>query len=94
MTVLSEAERASALEGLDGWEAHDSGKAIRRAFKFKDFSEAFGFMTRAALAAEAMNHHPDWSNSWNRVDVSLTSHDAGGVTRRDFELASKLNGLT
>lgn len=74
-----------------GWEVRD-GK-LHREFTFGDFSEAFAFMTRVALAAEAAGHHPDWSNSWNKVVVDLVSHDAGGVTDRDRALAEKLNEL-
>ena len=64
-----------------------------RTFTFDDFSQAFGFMTRAALAAEAMNHHPDWTNVWNRVEVSLSTHDLGGISTWDLELAATLDRL-
>lgn len=74
-----------------GWEVAD-GKLHRR-FEFANFSEAFGFMARVALAAEKADHHPDWSNSWNTVDVHLVSHDAGEITDRDRDLASKINDL-
>ena len=77
----------------DGWTIEDGGKALVRSVKFKDFSEAFGFMTRAALVAEKMNHHPEWFNVWNRVDFRLTSHDAGGVTQLDRDLAEAINRL-
>ena len=66
---------------------------LRREFEFQDFSEAFGFMTRAALVAESMNHHPEWKNVWNRVVVELSTHDAGGITGLDAELAGKLNAI-
>ena len=90
---LTEAERDEALDGLAGW-SHDAARdAIVKIFKFKNFSEAFGFMTRAALAAEKMNHHPDWHNAWNIVEVALTTHDAGGLTRNDIDLARKLDAL-
>ena len=78
---------ADTLKGLDGWELEQGGAAIRREFTFKNFNEAFGFMTRAALAAEKMDHHPEWSNVYNRVDIVLTTHDAGGVTERDRDMA-------
>lgn len=74
-----------------GWEVVDS--KLHREFRFADFSEAFAFMTRVALAAEAANHHPDWSNSWNRVVIDLVSHDAGGITDRDRQLAAVINDL-
>lgn len=73
--------------GLAGWAVEDGGLAIVKVFKFPDFVRAFAFMTAAALKAEEMNHHPEWSNVYSRVEVRLTSHDAGGVTERDFELA-------
>ncbi len=88
---LSPAEIAVRLQALPGW-SHVDG-ALRRDFVFTDFSEAFGFMTRVALAAEKMDHHPDWSNVWNRVGVSLRTHDAGGVTDLDFGLAAVMHRL-
>ena len=72
-----------------GW-AHD-GPWLRRTFKFANFSEAFGFMARAALAAESLDHHPNWSNVWNTVEVSLQTHDAGGITELDLALATAMN---
>jgi 4a-hydroxytetrahydrobiopterin dehydratase len=74
-----------------GWKVED--KAIARQFKFKDFSQAFAFMTRVALAAEKMDHHPDWSNSYNTVDIRLTTHSAGGLTSNDMKLAATINQL-
>ncbi len=90
-TKLSDTEVAVALPQAAGWTV-SAGK-LHREFRFKDFSEAFGFMTRVALAAEQMNHHPEWFNVWNRVVVDLSTHDAGGITQRDFELAAKMNQL-
>jgi 4a-hydroxytetrahydrobiopterin dehydratase len=77
----------------DGWALEESGKALVRSFKFKDFSEAFGFLTRVALHAEKQDHHPEFTSVWNRVDFRLTSHDAGGVTERDLKLAEAINRL-
>ena len=89
--LLTEAERAAARAELPGWTF--SEKRIERSFRFADFSEAFAFMTRVALAAEKADHHPDWSNGWNRVDIALSSHDAGGVTERDIALARAIDAL-
>jgi 4a-hydroxytetrahydrobiopterin dehydratase len=77
----------------DGWTSEDGSKALVRTFRFKDFSEAFGFLTRVALYAEKADHHPEFTSVWNRVDFRLTSHDAGGVTDRDVKLAEAINGL-
>jgi 4a-hydroxytetrahydrobiopterin dehydratase len=77
--------------GLDQWSLGDG--RLRREFVFADFSEAWAFMSRVALLAEARNHHPDWSNSWNTVVIELVSHDAGGLTDRDVDLAGAINGL-
>ena len=85
---LSDTARAAALAGLSGWVPVDGRDAITKTFTFKNFNEAFGFMSRAALKAEAMNHHPEWFNVWNRVDVTLSTHDAGGLTELDIELAT------
>jgi len=76
-----------------GWTSEDGAKALVRTFRFKDFSEAFGFLTRVALYAEKADHHPEFTSVWNRVDFRLTSHDAGGVTDRDLKLAEAINGL-
>src|SRR5579884_1120176 len=89
--LLSDAEREEALRELADWSWDGEAKAIRRAFRFRDFPEAFGFMARVALAAEKADHHPDWSNSWNRVDVALSTHSEGGVTSKDVELARQMN---
>ncbi|MCF3932137.1 4a-hydroxytetrahydrobiopterin dehydratase [Acuticoccus sp. M5D2P5] len=76
-----------ALSELPQWTLEDSGTAIVRDLKFANFSAAFGFMTRVALAAEKMNHHPEWSNVYNRVSIRLTTHDTGGLTEKDIALA-------
>jgi 4a-hydroxytetrahydrobiopterin dehydratase len=88
---LSPAEIERHLRTLPDW-VIDRHKLYRQ-FLFKDFVEAFGFMSRVALLAEAMNHHPEWSNVYNRVDIHLTSHDAGGISERDFTLAGRINRL-
>lgn len=85
MTSLIGAPRA--LAQLTGWKAVDGRDAIARSYKFADFNEAFGFMTRVALKADKMDHHPEWSNVYSKVDVVLTTHDARGVTDKDVELA-------
>lgn len=94
MTTLSDEQLHAALELLDGWAAHSSRPAIVKSFSFEDFNAAFSFMTRVALKAEAMNHHPEWFNVWNKVEVTLSSHDAGGVTSRDVELAEFMNKVS
>ena len=88
---LRDDELETALRALEGWELRD-GK-LHRTFTFGDFSEAFGFMARAALAAEAMDHHPDWSNVYKTVVVNLSTHDAGGITELDVRLAERMNVL-
>lgn len=93
MKRLTDAERSALLAELDGWSLDPARDAIRRSIKFKDFSAAWGFMTRVALAAEAMDHHPEWSNIWNRVDITLSTHDAGGLTARDADLARKIDKI-
>jgi 4a-hydroxytetrahydrobiopterin dehydratase len=75
------------------WSSEEGGKALLRIFKFKDFSEAFGFLTRVAMHAERVDHHPEFTSVWNRVDFRLTSHDAGGVTERDLKLAQAISAL-
>jgi 4a-hydroxytetrahydrobiopterin dehydratase len=77
----------------DGWTLSEDDKALLRTFRFKDFSEAFAFLARVALYAEKLDHHPEFTSVWNRVDFRLTSHDAGGVTERDVKLALKINEL-
>ena len=90
---LTEAERDAGLKGVEGWVLVETGGAIERAFRFKDFSEAFAFMTRVALAAERAGHHPDWSNSYNKVTIRLSTHDAGGLSDKDFTLAKLIDAL-
>lgn len=82
-----------AIQDLDGWSPVDGREAITRSFKFRDFNAAFGFMARAALKAEAMDHHPEWFNVYNRVEVTLATHDAGGVTEKDITLARFMDRL-
>ena len=89
---LSDTEINAALPGLAGW-SYAGGK-LRREFKFENFVQAWGFMSSCALVAEAMNHHPDWSNVWNRVTVELMTHDAGGITKNDLELAKRMNEIS
>lgn len=83
----------AALAGLDGWQVTRDGAAIGRKFEFRNFSEAFGFMTRCALAAEKLDHHPEWSNVYNKVEVELTTHDAGTVTTLDVTLARFMDAV-
>jgi 4a-hydroxytetrahydrobiopterin dehydratase len=87
MKKLDAAARTSALKDLTGWRDVPGRDAIARSFQFSDFNEAFAFMTRVALLAEKMDHHPEWSNVYNRVGVTLSTHDAGGVSERDIAMA-------
>lgn len=82
---------AHAVADLTGWAVASDGAAIRKTFEFRNFSEAFAFMTRCALAAEKLDHHPDWSNVYKTVKVTLSTHDRGGVTELDVELARRMN---
>ncbi|PHP68574.1 4a-hydroxytetrahydrobiopterin dehydratase [Zhengella mangrovi] len=91
--LLETGELELALIDLQGWSLEKDGKAIRRSFRFSGFSQAFGFMARSALAAEKLDHHPEWTNVYNRVDVRLTTHDSGGVTALDIELARLMNSF-
>lgn len=91
--ALSEAERAEALDGLPDWDYDDDRDAIRRSFTFNGFGEAFAFMTQVALMAEKADHHPEWSNVYNRVDILLTTHDAAGLSARDIDLATQIDAL-
>jgi 4a-hydroxytetrahydrobiopterin dehydratase len=90
---LSAEARKSALKGLSGWTETTGREAIERTFVFKDFNEAFGFMSRAALVAEKHDHHPEWRNVYKTVEVVLATHDAGGVTVLDIELAKAMNAI-
>src|ERR1700710_250728 len=88
---MSAEARKSALMGLSGWQEVKGRDAIERTFTFRDFNEAFGFMSRAALVAEKNDHHPEWKNVYKTVEVVLATHDAGGVTKLDIELARTMN---
>lgn len=90
---LSGADRSKALAGLDGWRETEGRDAIEKTFTFRNFNEAFGFMTRAALVAEKMDHHPEWSNVYRTVEVLLSTHDAGGLTELDIKLATAMDRI-
>jgi len=90
---LTPAERAAALRELPQWTLRDDASGIYRSFRFADFSEAFAFMTRVALIAEKDNHHPEWSNVYNRVEITLTTHDAQGLSQRDVNMAWAIDRL-
>ncbi|MGL4240988.1 MAG: 4a-hydroxytetrahydrobiopterin dehydratase [Beijerinckiaceae bacterium] len=90
---LEGSARSEALAALSGWSLVDGRDAIRKRFVFADFNEAFGFMTRAALVAEKMDHHPEWSNVYRTVDVTLSTHDAGGLTELDVRLARAMDAM-
>ena len=93
---LTDAERARLLADLPEWAEARDGKAIERTFKFADFSEAWGFMSRVALLADAQDHHPEWFNVYNKVEITLTTHDAGtsgGLSARDAKMARAIDGL-
>ena len=91
--ALTEEERRDALDGLEEWDHDEARDAITRNFVFADFSEAFAFMARVALLAEKMDHHPEWSNVWNRVEILLTTHDAGGLSTRDIVMAEAIDAM-
>lgn len=95
MTVpqLTDEERKTWLAALPDWTSARGGGAIERKFKFADFSEAFAFMARVALLAEKRDHHPEWFNVYNRVEITLTTHDAGGLSLRDVEMAEAIDAL-
>lgn len=92
--LLTDAELASALDSLPGWSVVPGRSAITKSFKFADFNAAFGFMARVALSAEKLDHHPEWFNVYNRVDITLSTHDASGVTALDITLASLVDQYT
>ncbi len=93
MKPMTEPEITAALAGVPGWSRTDmgNGNAIERRYVFADFVAAFAFMTRVALLAEKADHHPEWSNVWNKVEILLTTHDAGGLTAKDFALAKAID---
>lgn len=90
-TKLNDQEIAAELAKLKGWRIEEGN--LHRVFEFRDFTQAFGFMAQVALAAEKMDHHPDWSNVWNKVAINLSTHSAGGLTRNDFALAAKIQQI-
>jgi 4a-hydroxytetrahydrobiopterin dehydratase len=90
---LDQSARAGLAAALPEWGLAEGRDAIRREFRFRDFSEAWGFMARVALLAEAQDHHPEWRNTYNRVEILLTTHDAGGLSERDLRLARAIDGL-
>ena len=85
--------RDVAMAGLQGWSAHPERDAIQKSFTFRNFSECWGFMSRVALLAEKMDHHPEWFNVYKRVDVTLSTHDAGGLTELDLRLAAAMDAM-
>ncbi len=91
MKKLSEQEISEKLESLEGWSYRDN--SLQTSFEFENFKEAFTLMTRIAFEAEAQNHHPDWTNVYNQLEISLSTHDAGGVTEKDFKLAKAIEGI-
>ena len=93
MAKLEAAARKTALAGLQDWREVEGRDAITRKFIFKDFNQAFGFMTRVALTAEKMDHHPEWFNVYRTVEVTLATHDAGGVTEKDIALAKAMESF-
>ena len=90
---LSREERETLLPALDGWSLTDDEDAIEKTFEFGDFVEAWGFMSRVAILAEKADHHPEWFNVYNRVEITLTTHDADGLSRRDVDLAKAIDAL-
>ena len=90
---LTADERTSALKELAGWQMVEGRDAIQRSFKFKNFNEAWGFMNRVALLAEKQDHHPEWFNVYNRVDILLSTHDCNGLSQRDVKLAKQISAI-
>lgn len=93
VSKIDEADRAAVLEQLPLWSYDADAQGIRRTLRFADFAEAFGFMARVAILAEKADHHPEWFNVYNRVEILLTTHDAGGLSRRDVELAAAIDAI-
>lgn len=91
---LDDTARAAAMQQLLQWTYDADAKGIRRSLRFGDFAEAFGFMTRVAILAEKADHHPEWFNVYNRVEILLTTHDAGGLSQRDIDLATAIDAIT
>jgi 4a-hydroxytetrahydrobiopterin dehydratase len=90
---LTDAERIDAMSELPGWHLREDKAAISREFQFRNFSEAWAFMSRVALLAEQQDHHPEWSNDYNRVSIVLTTHDAGGLSARDIRMAQSIDAI-
>jgi 4a-hydroxytetrahydrobiopterin dehydratase len=93
ISELTDEQRTAALAALPDWSTAREGKAIERTVRFGDFSEAFAFMTRVALLAEKADHHPEWFNVYNRIEITLTTHDAGGLSQRDVAMAKAIDSL-
>ena len=91
--ILSDGKRDALLTELEEWSLSQKGKSIERTLQFEDFSEAWGFMNRVALLAEKMDHHPEWFNVYNEVEITLTTHDAGGLSKRDAKMARAIEAL-
>ena len=91
--ALNDTDRVEALDGLSDWDYDEARDAITRTIVFADFVEAFGFMTQVAMMAEKADHHPEWKNIYNRVDILLTTHDAGGLSDRDIEMAGAIDAI-
>jgi 4a-hydroxytetrahydrobiopterin dehydratase len=90
---LTDAQRVEALAALPAWDLREDGLALVRKLKFADFNAAFGFMTRVAIQADKVDHHPEWFNVYNRVEITLTTHDAGGVSQRDLDMARFIDAI-
>jgi 4a-hydroxytetrahydrobiopterin dehydratase len=93
MPLLNEAERVAEISTLSNWQYDEARQGLARTFRFADFGEAFAFMVRVALEAEKADHHPDWFNAWNRVDILLTTHSAAGLTAKDIALARRIDAM-